>query len=463
MFYSFLLFVFIFYNPADMIDTLERLESRLQSSKPSERSEAVRMLADGVSSGRIQIPETSGHLNMHCHSFYSYNPDQHTPSMLAWMAKKHGLRAAGIVDFDVLDGVDEFLDAGRSLALMVIGGIETRVSLQELADLEINSPGEPGIAYHMGAGMPGSLIPREQISFLRGLKDLSQQRNRLMISKINPFLAPLDLSYEEDIVPLTPNGNATERHIALAYMEKASIIFEDDDELRSFWDEKLGGIPADIDCREGFDLQLIIRKKLMKRGGAGYSEADSGSFPKMHEFNDFVLACGGIPTLAWLDGTSDGEERLEELLDLEMKMGVAAVNLIPDRNYTKGEPDCKLAKMREFVQTADERGLPVLAGTELNAPGLKFVDDFECDELAPLLPIFAKGALLAYAHTRLQRECGMGFCSPWARIHFPDLINRNRYYHELAGSMLPGAKDCRGIRQDMDPSQVRRRLQEDAQ
>jgi len=50
----------------------------------------------------------------------------------------------GIVDFDVLDGVDEFLAACEVAGVRGSAGVETRVFIPEFATHEINSPGEPG-------------------------------------------------------------------------------------------------------------------------------------------------------------------------------------------------------------------------------------------------------------------------------------------------------------------------------
>ena len=44
---------------------------------------------------------------------------------------------------------------------------------------------------------------------------------------------PRILDYEQDVLPLTPAGNATERHICLAYACKARGCFCNDDELES--------------------------------------------------------------------------------------------------------------------------------------------------------------------------------------------------------------------------------------
>ena len=62
----------------------------------------------------------------------------------------------------------------------------------------------------------------------------------------------------------------------------------------------------------------------------------------MADMNRFILASGAIPTHAWLDGTSEGEQSIEELLAVAMGTGAAALNIIPDRNYTPGVKDQKV-------------------------------------------------------------------------------------------------------------------------
>ena len=96
---------------------------------------------------------TAKFTNMHFHTFYSFNAEGYSPAKIAFLAKQADLAAAGIVDFDVLDGLNRFYDIASKLNLKASGGIETRVFVPEFADKVINSPGEPGIAYHMGAGI----------------------------------------------------------------------------------------------------------------------------------------------------------------------------------------------------------------------------------------------------------------------------------------------------------------------
>jgi hypothetical protein len=184
----------------------------------------------------------------------------------------------------------------------------------------------------------------------------------------------------------------------------------------------------------------------MKRGGVGYVQPGPGSFPVMAEMNRFTLEAGAIPTLAWLDGTSDGEGCLEELLQTAMKAGTAAVAIIPDRNFTPGVKDQKLQNLYDFVAMAETYHLPVHIGTEMNAPGNKFVDDLDAAELKPLLPVFHKGAHICYAHSVLQRQSGLGYLSAWAKTTFKTVADKNAFFEELGRRLQPSQEDrLRGL------------------
>ena len=374
------------------------LEQKLDSFDLSERKEALSILCKKVKSGQIQLPKPGTYVNLHCHTFFSYNTFGYSPSKFAWLARKRGLAVAGIVDFDVLDGLEEFLEAAKLLGLKACVGIETRVYVPEFAKKEISSPGEPGVTYHMGIGFPTANLEGVTKNFLMNLRKTSEQRNRGLVARVNQYLRPVELDYEQDVLSLTPAGNATERHICLAFARKARAVFTDNQKLAEFWSQKLGIETASIDLPEGTNLQNMIRSKTMKQGGVGYVQPGEGSFPKMDETNRFILDAGGIPTLTWLDGTSDAEKNIEELLEVAMATGVKAINIIPDRNYTPNIKDNKLANLYHVVELAEKLHLPVVVGTEMNSPGQKFVDDFDSKELSPLVPIFLKGAEIVYAH-----------------------------------------------------------------
>ena len=442
---------------------IEELEHKLDSFNPAERKDALLALCEKVKAGEIELPPTGKYVNLHCHTFFSYNTYGYSPSRFAWLARKEGLAVAGVVDFDVLDALEEFLEAARLLGLKGCAGLETRVFVPEFSDRVMTSPGEPGITYHMGVGFPKADLEGRQKEFLLNLRRTAQQRNRDLIGRVNQYIRPVELDYERDVLVLTPSGNPTERHICLAYTRKAGEIFSQTDALARFWSEKLAVEVESTELPEGRELLNTIRARTMKRGGVGYVLPDKGSFPRMADTNQFVLAAGGIPTLTWLDGTSEGEKAIEELLEVAISAGAAAINIIPDRNYTPGAKNEKMDNLYKVVELSERLNLPVVVGTEMNSPGQKFVDSFDTEELSPLVPIFLKGAHIVYAHSVLQQRCGLarhtsgglGYTSRWAKKNFRSVAEKNEFFREL-GSLLQPEQEGKldSIAADATPRQI---------
>ncbi len=429
-------------------------EHELDHFDAGRRAAALKRLLAVAERDSSFLPPPSGWVNHHSHTIFSYNAYGYSPTGFAWRARVAGLDQAGIVDFDTLDGIEEFRSARQALGLKGFGSIETRVFVPEFADLEMSSPGEPGITYHMGIGMPRGEPSAEAQPFLDRLARTARERNLDLIARVNGALAPVTLDYDADVVPLTPAGNATERHICHAWNLKARARFPDDADLLAYWNGTLGTawteVPGDA------ELEKTLRAKTMKEGGVGYVRPGPDTFPPMAEFNAFVATCGGLPCLAWLDGRSAGERDPGALLDNAMASGTVAVNIIPDRNYVPGERNELVENLQAFVAAARTRHLPIIAGTEMNAPGNKFVDDFASAELAPLLPEFRRGGHIVYAHSVLERAGGLGWLSPWARRHFPDPAARNAWY-EQAGQRLDPRREPESLA-EADPSEMLERL-----
>jgi hypothetical protein len=420
-----------------MSDEVVQLESQLDSFEYNQRKEALLNLLQLSNDGQINLPQQGKYTNVHFHTFFSYNACGYSPSKIAWLAKKQGLAVAGIVDFDVFDALDEFLNACKILDLRGFAGMETRVFVPEFADKVINSPGEPGISYHMGIGFPAADFKDNQKSFATKLRKIPENRNRDLVKRVNQHFSPVELDYDKDVLPLTPSGNATERHICLAYAEKAANHFEDNKQLQNFWQGKLSQTFEISDLPEGKFLLNTIRAKTMKHGGVGYVQPDAGAFVSMAEVNEFIISANGIPTLTWLDGTSQGEKEIEKLIEIAMETGVAAINIIPDRNYKAGVKDEKLRNLYNIVELAEKLHLPVIAGTEMNSPGQKFVDDFDSEELKPLTGIFLKGACIAYGHLALQSNCQLGYLSSWAESNFETKKDKNEFYEQIGKAVSP--------------------------
>ena len=434
---------------------IEELERKLDSFDSERRKQALTALCEKVRAGEIDLPKAGTDVNLHCHTFFSYNTYGYSPSKFAWLARKAGLAVAEVVDFDVLDALKEFLEAGKTLGLKACAGMETRVFVPEFATRVMTSPGEPGITYHMGVGFPRAILEGGQKEFLLGLRQTAQQRNQDLMGRVNEHLKPVELDYERDVLVLTPGGNATERHMCLAYARKAKEIFGDGNKLTKFWSEKLGVKIESSALPHGRELLDTIRAKTMKRGGVGYVLPGKGSFPLMADTNRFFLEAGAIPTLTWLDGTSEGERDIEELLDVAMSSGAAAINVIPDRNYTPGAKDEKTDNLYEVVELAQKLHLPVVEGTEMNSPGQKFVDNFDTAELAPLVPVFLKGAHIFYAHSVLQQKCGLGYTSDWAKKNFKGAAEKNEFFEELGSILEPQQEDkLSGLSEDVTAKEI---------
>ncbi len=440
-------------------DHIAGLEKDLNNFDSRVRAAALNDLAALARQNAVPLEPEREVANLHCHTFFSFNAYGHSPSSLAWLAKRRGYKLMGTVDFDVLDAVDEFLNACELLGVRGSAGIETRTVLPEFASREMNSPGEPCILYHMGIGFTTSAIPDSAKDIAADLLSRASSRNRSIIERVNPYLDPATIDYEKDVIPLTPGGNPTERHMVVAYVQAAERTVPNPVE---FWADKLG-MPAEQVSRLMADMpkfQNTVRTRLMKQGGVGYVQPKPDSFPSVEEVHRLIEACGALPCAAWLDGLSAGEQAIEELLELLVSKGAVALNIVPDRNWNITDPDTKRVKMEklyEVVKLAGKLDLPLNVGTEMNSYGQKLVDDFDAPELAPVRQAFLDGAYFIYGHTALQRACGMGYQSKWAKANLPSRRERNAFYTRVGYRLPPGRANL-ALDVNMSPEEILSKL-----
>ena len=185
---------------------MARVESELNSFDLATRTAALNTLTSRAQHEAILPPARADAVNMHCHSFFSFNAFGYSPSALAWLGRQRGFGLMGIVDFDVLEGVDEFLFACERAGIRGTAGIETRVFVPEYASQEVNSPGEPGVCYHMGIGFPSGTVPDHVAPILADLAQRAAERNQQILARVNAYLAPVTIDYAQDVLPLT-NGS----------------------------------------------------------------------------------------------------------------------------------------------------------------------------------------------------------------------------------------------------------------
>lgn len=403
---------------------------QLDTADADQRRAALQELA------AAPAPAPGDNVNMHFHSFFSFNAEGWSPSHIAYAARQEGLYAAGLCDFDVLDGLEEFLQAGELLGLRATVNLETRAFLREYAQAEINSPGEPGVTYIMGGGfatMPPASTPRAET--LADLREAARQRNLDLVARINPHLPDIAVDYRRDVVPLTPSGNATERHIIRAYLNRSHEAFGTEERVAGYWSEVLGKPQADIAAMLNTPaMEEAARSKLAKRGGFGYVQPSESTFPAVDDFVNWVLSCRAIPLVTWLDGTSEGESDAQAMLDLLTAKGCAGLNIIPDRNWNYADAEVKALKVRkleEMVRAADAMGLPINIGTEMNKAGLPFVDDLSGEVLGRFRESFLRGARIMVGHTILLRYAGISYVD--SELPVPA---RNRFF-EAVGALPP--------------------------
>jgi hypothetical protein len=405
------------------------LLSSLSDFNEDTRRRTLNRLIDSTS-----FPEPGVLFNMHCHSFFSYNADGWSPSRVAFECRNRGLSASALCDFDVLDGLDEFLEAGRLLALRTAVHLETRAFVRELSSADISSPGEAGVTYIMGCGFTG--IPAAgtaQAKTLAQLRQSAQDRNLALIARVNATLPSIAIDYARDVQPLTPKGVATERHIMRAYRLQAEKAFPEQAARATFWSTLLKCAVADFPALEANvpKMEDLVRNALAKRGGIGYIQPTEKTFPLADDFTRWVKSCGAIPTIAWLDGTSGGEAACDHLLDLMTDKGCAALNIIPDRNWNLKKPEeaaLKQAKLDEVVKGCVKRDLPINIGTEMNKGGLPFVDDITGPVLKHYAAEFTQGMKIMVGQTLLGVYAHAPYLGERAVAEFKDIKKRNAFY-----------------------------------
>ena len=444
---------------------IDVLHQQLLSLDPQRRAQALDELVRARDNQLCKTAVPTRLVNLHCHTCYSYNAYGHTPSSLAWLAAEKGWRAIATVDFDVLDAVDETLAACDKVRVRGAAGMETRVYVPEFRTREMNSPGEPGICYFVGVGFAEQAAPESAAPVLAEMRAAAARRNREMAARINAFVGPAAIDYDRDVLPLTPLGNATERHMLIAYDQAARKAFPGRSELVAFWAEKLGVDAAAVDASLGQEAgpNELLRSKLMKRGGVGYIQPTPESFPILGQVSEMITTCGAMPTYAWLDGFSAGEQAIEELLKVMLANGVAGLTVIPERNWNYKDDSVRaehVARLDAIMSLAAERDLPVFIGTEMNKAGQPLVDEiFTVEALKPHAETFVAAADLLYGHTVLQRALQAGYCSPWAAAHLPQRKERNAFYTRVGRLLEPGPDVVARLRSTGSPASPAKLLQ----
>jgi hypothetical protein len=410
--------------------TVNRELHALDGANTAQRQQALHTLL-----AKTTLPPlTLGRHNLHSHSFYSYHCFGWSPQHVAWALREQGCESAALVDFDVLDGAEEFQDACLSLGMRSATHLETRTFLAPYADQVIDSPGETGVSYVLGLGFPRRAQQHARLSTYRLA---AEHRNRALVDRINAALPTLALDYTTHVLPLTPSGNATERHLIQAYQMQAKLIMPSPEQHHAFWADVLQ-FPLSTICslsQNPANMAEKIRARLTKQGGLGYLQPSKDTFPATRDFLSFVQEAGAIPSDSYLDGTSPGEQKAENLLACTMSQGAQALNLIPDRNWNLKEEKERLLKwknLQEIVALADRLELPLNIGTELNRPQQPLFDDLDHSPLQEFKASFVRGAAIICGHALLSEYADFSYAGAAADAAFgQDRHTKNNFFQSV--------------------------------
>lgn len=406
----------------------------LNCSDPTDRLENLRACIRDVKEGRISEPPKGIDVNNHIHTTYSFSP--YSPTRAVWMAYTAGLQTAGIMDHDSIAGAREFIEAGRIVGMATTIGVECRVDFSStpLVGRSINNPDQKSIAYVTVHGIPHTQIDKVQ-EYFGPYTRARHKRNRLMVSRLNAVISPLDVSldYDRDIIPISESahgGSVTERHILFALSRKLVREYGKGKDLVDVVKGKL-----DVDIRPkveallldadnpyyDYDLLGVLKSDLV---AAFYVEA-TDECPQVQEIAALAKETGAILAYAYLGDVEESvtgdkkaqkfeDDYVEELFDVIKGIGFDAVTYMPTRNDSR--------QLRVIKSLCEQHELLQISGEDINSPRQSFV----CEALRnPEFHNLIDSTWALIGHERSATEdLSKGMFSQQTREKWPSLNQR---------------------------------------
>ena len=405
-------------NPT--IERTKELEAQLYQGNLDQRIAALAELCAQLG------PRPHRGTNGHIHTSESFSVFR-SPAEAVWQAAREGLAVLGINDHYTVAGHEEFRRACEVAGIAATFSLEAVAVDREAAEagLKLNDPDNPGRIYLCGKGV--TRIPPEsspEMQSLARMRAALERRNREITGKVTRlFQDRLDAHGPtwEDVVALTPRGNATERHVAYAVLRRLrEIAAKQQKPLPEIVTACCGVAPPT--GGDDATLQIFLRAKLLKAGAPCYVPEDADAFVPVAELRRIFLASGSIPTYPVLGNpVLAGEQNIAVLLDRLEAMGFYAVEVIPTRNTRE--------RLAEIVFTAQRRWWPVFNGTEHNTPEPRpLLDPFALD--AEFEPWFRQSTALLLGHQRLVAQGEQGFVDSEGRPTISDPKARFEHFSQ---------------------------------
>ncbi len=377
----------------------KELEAELYQGPPERHIAALAQLCAQLG------PRPRRGTNGHIHTSESFSVFR-SPTEAVWQAAREGIAVLGINDHYTVAGHEEFRRACKVAGLAATFSLEAVAMDRASADagIKLNDPDNPGRVYLCGKGvtrMPAESSP--EMRSLAGMRAALERRNREITGKVGKLFRDrlgADGPTWENVLALTPRGNATERHVAYAVLLRLRELAANQGKPPSEIMATCCGTapPAGGD---NATLQIFLRAKLLKAGAPCYVPEEADAFVPVAELRRIFLAFGSIPTYPVLGNpVLSGEQNIEALLDRLEGLGFYAVEVIPHRNTRE--------RLREIVFAAQRRWWPVFNGTEHNTPETRpLLDPFALDP--EFEPWFRQSTAVLLGHQRLVAQGEPGF------------------------------------------------------
>jgi hypothetical protein len=336
--------------------------------------------------------ETAGEeVNNHVHTIYSFSP--YSPTMVAYLARRSGLRVVGSIDHDSVGAAREMIEAAKLAGIGSTVGCEIRAGFTDtpFESRRLNSPDSLGIAYVVLHGIPVDSLETVD-EFLRPIRESRNVRNRLMVDRLNTICLEWDIEpidFERDVWPVSQaddGGTITERHLLYVLAGKLIQVHGTGNRLIAFLEGEAACRPspatrnflADTDNPHyRYDLLGLLKTELLQRI---YVEPGRSECPPVTQVVRMAQTTGAIlayPYLGDVTASPTGDKRpdsfedsyLDELIEKLAPMGFNAVTYMPPRNT--------MEQLRRVQTLCREHGLMEISGVDINSSR----QSFRCEEI----------------------------------------------------------------------------------
>jgi len=343
------------------------------------------------------IPKSSGEINNHIHTIYSFSP--YAPAMAALQARDAGLEAAGSVDHDSIGAAQEMLKACAILGIGGCAGFEARVSFKTGADgkpgpfasRKINNPDSEGFAYMTVQGIPYNAIPKAA-EFLTPIRKERLKRTEAMTVSANVILKESgfsEINFDDDIrgkSKYDEGGGITERHLLAAAAKKIILKYRKGPELSEGLKLRMGitvspkiyALLSDPNNPHYlYDLLGVLKTDFLPRIFIQPDENECIPADRVTSFAESVSAISSYAYLGDVGESPTGDKKaekfeddfIEELFTELSRLGYRAVTYMPPRNTLE-----QLSKAQRLCR---EYGFMEISGVDINSSR----QSFNCPEV----------------------------------------------------------------------------------